>query len=83
MQPEFQASPPSLSPRFGKPRHAAQDFAQARLAFETAEIHHQRQAAKRVAEHSRDAGDCRDLLSMLGLANLPVSTAVGVEGARR
>jgi hypothetical protein len=24
-----------------------------------------------VAEHARDAGDCRELLSMLGLAKLP------------
>ncbi|GGM86087.1 hypothetical protein GCM10011609_23080 [Lentzea pudingi] len=82
MQPEFQASPPS-SPRFDKSRHAAQDFAQARLAAEISELHQQRQAARRVAERSRDAGDCLDLLSMLGLANLPVSTALAAEGARR
>ncbi|SDJ05884.1 hypothetical protein [Lentzea albidocapillata] len=82
MQPEFQSSPSSPS-RFGKPRHAAQDFAQARLAAETTGLQHQRQAAKRVAEHARDVSDCRDLLSMLGLANLPASTAVSVEGARR
>jgi hypothetical protein len=82
LQPEFPSSPSSSS-RFGKPRHAAQDFAQARLFAETTGIQHQRQAAKRVAENARDAGDCLDLLSMLGLANLPASTAVSVEGARR
>ncbi|MEU3642169.1 hypothetical protein AB0E59_02225 [Lentzea sp. NPDC034063] len=73
MQPDFQASPSSS--RFGK-RHAAQDFEQARLNAENTGVLHQRQAAKRVAEHSLDVGDCRELLSMLGLANLPASTAL-------
>ncbi|MDX3658810.1 hypothetical protein PV646_16000 [Streptomyces sp. ID05-26A] len=81
MQPDFQSSPSSSS-RFGKSRHAAEDFAQARSSAEATGIERQRQAAKRVAEHALDVGDCRDLLSMLGLTNLPVSTAAGVEGAR-
>ncbi|GLY47307.1 hypothetical protein [Lentzea sp. NBRC 102530] len=73
MQPERQIfSPPRSQPAIG--------FAQARQAAERAEFHQQRQAARRVAERSRDAGDCLDLLSMLGLANLPAST--GPEGAR-
>ncbi|MFI6096276.1 hypothetical protein ACIA8G_12015 [Lentzea sp. NPDC051213] len=47
------------------------DFAEARLSAQKAELVHQRQAARRVAEHSHDVGDCRELLSMLGLVNLP------------
>ncbi|MFJ8961597.1 hypothetical protein OG205_13620 [Lentzea sp. NBC_00516] len=74
MQPERLSS--SASSRFGTTRHAAEDFAQARLHAETTELLHQRQAAKRVAERSHDAVDCRELLSMLGLANLPASTAL-------
>jgi hypothetical protein len=50
---------------------AALDFAEARLSAERAGVLHQRQAAKRVAEHARDVSDCRELLSMLGLADLP------------
>ncbi|HUQ56345.1 hypothetical protein [Lentzea sp.] len=50
---------------------AALDFAEARLSAERAESLHQRQAARRVAENAHDAGDCRELLSMLGLADLP------------
>ena len=57
---------------------AAVDFAEARLSAERAENLHQRQAARRVAEHARDAGDCRELLSMLGLANLPPGSCHGV-----
>jgi hypothetical protein len=56
--------PPSRS-------RAAVDFAEARLSAERAETLQQRQAARRVAERAHDAGDCRELLSMLGLANLP------------
>jgi len=59
---------------------AAVDFAEARLSAERAETLQQRQAARRVAEHSQDAIDCRELLSMLGLANLP--TGRGDAGAR-
>jgi hypothetical protein len=81
LQPERQTSPSSLG--FGKPRHAAQDFAQARLDAEITGINHQRQAAKIVAGRSHDAVDCRELLSMLGLANLPASTALHAQGARR
>ncbi|KOV83309.1 hypothetical protein [Nocardia sp. NRRL S-836] len=51
--------------------HAAVDFAEARLSAERAGVLNQRQAAKRVAEHSLDVGDCRELLLMLGLADLP------------
>jgi len=50
---------------------AAVDFAEARLFAERAENLQQRQAARRVAEHAHNAGDCRELLSMLGLADLP------------
>ncbi|WP_143466609.1 hypothetical protein [Lentzea kentuckyensis] len=77
MQPEHQASPSS---RFDQPRRAAADFAQARLDAETAGVHQQRQAARRVAERSHDVGDCRELLAMLGLANLP---ALAADGAGR
>ncbi|SDO46651.1 hypothetical protein [Lentzea jiangxiensis] len=49
---------------------AAACFANARIAAEQAEFVQQRQAARRVAEHARDAGDCLDLLTMLGLSNL-------------
>jgi hypothetical protein len=53
---------------------AAVDFAEARLFAERAEALNQRQAARRVAERSHDASDCRELLAMLGLANLPAGT---------
>lgn len=79
MQPERQTS--SASARVDQPRRAAAEFTQARLDAETAGVLHQRQAAKRVAERSIDAGDCRELLLMLGLANLPVSTALQAEEA--
>lgn len=55
---------------------AALEFAEARLSAERAENLHQRQAAKRVAENARDAGDCRELLAMLGLADLPPGPGV-------
>ncbi|MFD4638157.1 hypothetical protein ACFWN2_12625 [Lentzea sp. NPDC058436] len=67
----------------------AQGFTQARLDAEQAAAVQQRQAAHRVAEHSRDAGDCLDLLQMLGLTGLAPRTpeAPGVfrstEGALR
>ena len=63
LQPDRQPSP-------SRPR-AAVDFAEARLSAQRVETLQQRQAARRVAEHAHDAGDCRELLSMLGLANLP------------
>ncbi len=47
---------------------AAVGFAEARTAAQAAEVVQQRQAARRVAEHSRDADDCLDLLLMLGLS---------------
>ncbi|SDF40568.1 hypothetical protein SAMN05216553_101475 [Lentzea fradiae] len=55
------------------PQRPALGFAEARVAAEQAEAVQQRQAARRVAEHSRDAGDCLDLLSMLGLSGLSPS----------
>ncbi|MEU7475069.1 hypothetical protein AB0A63_03730 [Lentzea sp. NPDC042327] len=57
---------------------AAVCFAEARVAAEHAEAAQQRQAARRVAEHSRDVDDCRDLLLMLGLA-----AAAGSRSARQ
>ncbi|SES17571.1 hypothetical protein [Lentzea albida] len=56
--------------QIGRPNGAAADFQEARLAAEEAGAVQQRQAAQRVAEHSHDAQDCRDLLAMLGLADL-------------
>ncbi|USX53676.1 hypothetical protein [Lentzea sp. HUAS12] len=56
--------------QIGRPNGAAADFQEARLAAEEAGAVQQRQAAQRVAEHSHDAQDCLDLLSMLGLAGL-------------
>ena len=53
-----------------RPRGAAADFAEARLAAVEAEVVQQRQAAHRVAEHCHDVQDCRDLLEMLGLSGL-------------
>lgn len=48
-------------------RRAALDFAEARFAAEQAEAVQQHAAARRVAERAHDAGDCRELLLMLGL----------------
>jgi hypothetical protein len=53
----------------GHARGAAVAFAEARVAAEQAEAVQQRAAARRVAEHSHDVGDCRELLLMLGLTN--------------
>jgi hypothetical protein len=52
----------------GNRRGAAVDFAEARFAAERAEAVQQRAAARRVAEHSHDIVDCRELLLMLGLS---------------
>jgi hypothetical protein len=68
---------PDSQPPLSRSR-AAVDFTEARLSAERAEIVQQRQAARRVAEHARDAGDCRELLSMLGLAKLPPSSCGAV-----
>ncbi|ANZ40402.1 hypothetical protein BBK82_34685 [Lentzea guizhouensis] len=59
----------------GSAKGAAVSFAEGRLAAEAAEAVQQRQAARRVAEHSRDADDCLDLLSMLGLSGLAPRSA--------
>ncbi|MFS8096929.1 hypothetical protein LFM09_07285 [Lentzea alba] len=83
----------------GRAKGAAIGFTEARVAAEAAEAVQQRQAARRVAEHSRDAGDCMDLLLMLGLSGVaprpphghPVNTTFpdaldvfrSTEGARR
>ncbi|WP_189253366.1 hypothetical protein [Lentzea flava] len=58
-------------------RGPATGFAEARIAAEQAEAVQQRAAARRVAEHSHDAGDCRELLLMLGLttSDLPAGGA--------
>ncbi|SEQ94053.1 hypothetical protein SAMN05216188_106293 [Lentzea xinjiangensis] len=56
-----------------KAKGAATCFAEARIAAGKAEAVQQRHAARRVAEHSRDADDCRDLLLMLGLSDLAPS----------
>lgn len=68
---------PDSQPSPARPRPAV-DFAEARLSAERAENLQQRQAARRVAEHARDAGDCRELLSMLGLAKLRPGTCGAV-----
>jgi hypothetical protein len=52
----------------------ARGFTKARLDAEQVAAVRQRQAAHRVAEHSRDAGDCLDLLQMLGLSGLAPGT---------
>lgn len=57
----------------GNAKGAAVCFAEARIAAEAAEAVQQRQAARRVAEHSRDVDDCRDLLLMLGLSGITSS----------
>lgn len=51
----------------GSTRRAAGEFAEARVAAEQAEVVQQRLAARIVAGHAHDVGDCRELLSMLGL----------------
>lgn len=79
MQPDCQVSPSSPSTR--SRRGGALDFAEGRLAAEKAEILQQGQAARRVAEHAHDAGDCLELLSMLGLANVPRRTDVTFQDA--
>lgn len=82
-----------------RPKGAAVGFAEARVAAEVAEGVAQHHAARRVAEHSHNADDCRELLSMLGLSgvaprvvqeqrpNLTFPDALGVfrstEGVRR
>jgi hypothetical protein len=74
----------------GRTRHAAADFAEARMAAERAEAVQQHAAARRVAERAHDVGDCRELLSMLGLTGvrtkslLPDALSVfrPIEGAR-
>ena len=64
---------PDSQPSPARPRPAV-DFAEARLSAERAEVVRQRQAARRVAENARDAGDGRELLSMLDLAKLRPGT---------
>ena len=67
------------STQMGRPSGAAADFAEARLAAEAAGAVQQRQAARRVAERSHDAQDCRDLLLMLGLSDLEPSAVPPVQ----
>jgi hypothetical protein len=64
----------SIEPRI-RNRRAATDFAEARVAAEQAEAVQQHAAARRVAEHAHDVGDCRELLSMLGLSGRPMQGA--------
>ncbi|QFZ23015.1 hypothetical protein [Saccharothrix syringae] len=55
--------------QFGRPAHTTSvGFTEARAVADRAEAVQRRQAARTVADHSLDVGDCRELLSMLGLS---------------
>lgn len=49
-------------------RGATINFTETRAASDRADAARRHQAARTVAEHSLDASDCRELLSMLGLS---------------
>ncbi|MCC8247809.1 hypothetical protein [Saccharothrix luteola] len=61
--------------RPGRSQGAAVGFADARAAADRAETVQRHQAARTVADNSVDANDCRELLLMLGLPDLPVDDA--------
>lgn len=56
-------------------RGAEINFNEARAAGDKAAATQQIQAARTVAQHSLDVGDCRELLSMLGLSGRRQATA--------
>ena len=57
-------------------RGAAVNFTEVRAATDRAEAGQRVRAALTVAQHSNDVGDCRELLSMLGLSGRKLDTAV-------
>ncbi|MFT7840190.1 hypothetical protein Q5530_28955 [Saccharothrix sp. BKS2] len=69
-----------------KNRGAAVNFTEARAATDRAEAGQRVRAALTVAQHSNDVGDCRELLSMLGLSGRKLDAAVAthdVDGSHR
>ncbi|GAA1308046.1 hypothetical protein [Saccharothrix xinjiangensis] len=56
-------------------RGAEINFNEARAEGDKAAARQQIQAARTVAQHSLDVGDCRELLSMLGLSGRRSGTA--------
>ncbi|GGP78424.1 hypothetical protein [Saccharothrix coeruleofusca] len=61
--------------RPNRSRGAAADFAETRSAAQRAEAARQIRAGRTVANHSLDANDRRELLSMLGLPGADPDTA--------
>jgi hypothetical protein len=66
LSPDHQFVPPL--PGTSKSRGGPIGFAEARIATDRAEAAQRLRAALTVADHATDVGDCRELLSMLGLS---------------